>query len=116
MKIARETWLLGLFCTLDMIFTVWLIHKGLATEANPVMGFYVEKSLPVFVVIKSLMFIAPLTVLEMLRRKKPRFVQNVLRLGVLAYVIVYSVGVIRTNADMDTVHDRIAVLNRYIQR
>jgi hypothetical protein len=111
MKIARETWLLGLFCTLDMLFTVWLIHKGLAKEGNPVMGFYVEKSLPVFVVMKSLMFIAPLTALELLRQKKPKFVTNMLRLGILAYVLVYSFGVLRTNAAMDS-DSRIAWLNQ----
>ncbi|MCW3097146.1 MAG: hypothetical protein JWL77_2764 [Chthonomonadaceae bacterium] len=98
MKIARETWLLGLFCMLDMLSTAWLLHKGLAKEANPVMGFYVDRSLPVFVVVKSLMFIAPLTVLEMLRRRNPVFVRNMLRLGVVAYLLVYGVGALRANA------------------
>jgi arginine exporter protein ArgO len=98
-KIARETWLLGLFCMLDMLSTAWLIHKGLAREANPVMGFYVDRSLPVFVMVKSLMFIAPLTVLELLRRRNPVFVRNMLRAGILAYLLVYGVGAFRTNAD-----------------
>ncbi|MCW3097133.1 MAG: hypothetical protein JWL77_2751 [Chthonomonadaceae bacterium] len=112
MKIARETLLLGLFCMLDMLFTVWLIHKGLAKEANPVMGFYVERSLPVFMVVKSLMFIAPLTALELLRLRQPRFVQNMLRLGIVAYVLVYSLGVLRTNAGMAVVDDRITWISQ----
>jgi hypothetical protein len=111
-KIACETWLLGLFCTLDMLSTAWLIHKGLAKEANPVMGFYVDRSLPVFVVVKSLMFIAPLTALELLRRRQPRFVQNMLRLGVVAYVLVYSVGILRTNAGMEVVDKRITQITQ----
>jgi hypothetical protein len=98
-KIARETWLLGLFCMLDMLSTAWLLHKGLAKEANPVMGFYADRSLPVFVIVKSLMFIAPLTVLEMLRRRNPVFVRNLLRVGIVAYLLVYGVGAFRANAD-----------------
>lgn len=98
MKIARETWLLALFCTLDMLFTAWLLQKGLAKEANPVMKFYVDRSLLDFVVVKSLMFIAPLTVLELLRRKNPVFVRNMLRVGIVAYLLMYCVGSIRANA------------------
>jgi hypothetical protein len=98
-KIARETWLLGLFCTLDMLFTVWLLHKGLAKEANPVMEFYVDRGLWAFIAVKSLLFVAPLTVLELLRRKRPRFVQTLLRVGIAAYLLVYGIGGLRANAD-----------------
>jgi len=98
MKIAPETLILGSICMLDMLSTVWLIHNGLAREGNPVMDFYVQRSLVVFAIVKSLLFVAPLTALELMRQKNPVFVRRVLRLGIAAYLLVYGVGSIRANS------------------
>jgi len=99
MKIAPETLILGSICMLDMLSTVWLIHNGLAREGNPVMDFYVQRSLVGFAIVKSLLIVAPLTALELMRQKNPVFVTRVLRLGIAAYLLVYGVGSIRANSD-----------------
>ena len=42
MKLARESWWLGLICTADMLLTAWLLARGQAQEANPIMRYYVD--------------------------------------------------------------------------
>ncbi len=98
MKLARETWYLILLCTLDMVSTAWLLTAGRAQEANPVMRFYVAQGVPTFMVVKAFLYIAPLFVLELLRRRKPEFIRGILRLGIAAYLLVYGIGVLRANA------------------
>ena len=97
MKIARETWLLGLICTIDMLLTAWLLGRGVAREANPVMRFYVDMGLPTFVAVKTLLYFAPLFVLELIRPRRPRFILALLRVGIAAYLIVYGIGVLGVN-------------------
>lgn len=97
MKIAKETWLLGLICSLDMITTAWLLLTGKAQEANPILKFYVDLGLPAFIGFKTLLYVAPLYTLELMRRYRPRFILGVLRFGIAAYLLVYGIGVLRVN-------------------
>jgi hypothetical protein len=98
MGIARETWALALICAADMVLTAWLVGTGQAKEANPIMRFYLDLGTSVFVAMKTLLFVAPLFVLELIRRRRPRLVQTLLRLGIALYLIVYSMGVLHVNA------------------
>lgn len=100
MRIARETWLFFGICTLDMVSTAWLLLDGRAHEANPIMRFYVELGVPAFVAIKLLLYLAPLYLLEVLRRYKPGFVLGVLRAGIAGYLLVYGIGVLRVNTSV----------------
>lgn len=98
MRFALESWLLALICLLDMLWTAWLLKIGAAREANPILRFYVDLGIPMFVLVKSLLFVAPLYVLELLRRHRPKFIKNVLRVGIVCYVFTYGVGVLRVNS------------------
>lgn len=99
MKIAKETWTLALICTLDMVSTAWLLAGGRAHEANPILRFYANSGLAAFIAFKSLLFVAPLYVLELMRRRRPRFIQRLLRFGIAAYLLGYGLGVLSVNAD-----------------
>jgi len=98
-KFSRETWILALICTIDMISTSWLLTTHAANEFNPVMSFYVKLGIPTFVLVKTLLFFGPLYVLEFLRIKRPLFIRRLLRAGIIAYLIVYVIGVAGANAN-----------------
>lgn len=98
MRITRETWALALICAADMLLTAWLVGTGQAKEANPIMRFYLDLGTSVFVAMKTLLFIAPLFVLELIRQRRPRFVRALLRVGIALYLIIYCMGVLRVNA------------------
>lgn len=97
MKIARESWLLAAVCTLDLITTIWFVQRGNASEGNPVMRFYLERGIVPFALAKMLLFLGPLAVLEWARRRNPRFVRTMLRLGIALYVGAYGGVVWRIN-------------------
>jgi len=97
MGIARESVWLGSLCLADMLWTVWLIRSGLAIEANPILSFYLNRGLITFVAVKSLLFVGPLLVLEWVRRRRPRFVQAMLRLAIALYLGSYCAGIWRIN-------------------
>ena len=97
MKIARETWLLGLICLADMISTLLLVHSGAAVEANPVLSFFLDRGGVWFVIAKSLLFLGPLFVLELLRRRRPESVTRILRVGIVLYLVCYGIGAVHVN-------------------
>jgi hypothetical protein len=93
MKIIWELRLLALVCLLDLISTVWLLKTGRAIEANPVMEFYLARGGTLcFVAIKAFLFLAPLVVLEQIRKKRPQFIRMLFRTYLAAYVVLYCVG------------------------
>jgi hypothetical protein len=108
MKFAKETWLLALICTLDMLSTAWLLGMHLAREANPIMRFYVDQGILTFIAVKTLLFFAPLYVLELLRRYRPLFIRKLILVGIAAYVLVYCVGVAAVNSRSDAAGTQVA--------
>lgn len=98
MRFSWESWLLALLCSIDMVTTAWMLNTRIASEANPIMGFYVSLGIPTFIVVKTLLFFGPLFVLEVLRRHRPRFIVGLLRAGILGYLLVYGVGVWQVNS------------------
>ncbi len=98
MRIAGESRLLALLCTLDLGSTVWMLTHNLATEANPLLRYYLDTGgLISFVGAKILLYLGPLYVLEMMRRSRPRFVQGLLRLAVCLYAASYVLSVWHVN-------------------
>src|SRR5882757_3437017 len=95
--ICGESGVLALLCTLDMLSTAWLVKCGAVTEANPIMRFYVEAGIPWFIVFKILLFAGPLYVLELLRRRHPQSIRNLLRMGIALYLICYGLSVWQVN-------------------
>ena len=98
MKFARETWILALLCSVDMISTALLLNAHIASEANPILRFYADLGLPAFISVKTLLFFGPLYVLELLRCHRPRFVVGMLRAGIVGYLLVYGIGVFHVNS------------------
>jgi hypothetical protein len=90
--VTRATVLLAVICFLDTVYTLWAVRVGIAKEANPLMSsLLADGDLP-FLVGKGLSFIAPLTLLELMRPKSPRFIPVALNLGAIGYLAVYVVG------------------------
>ncbi len=94
MPILWESLVLALICALDLVTTLGLMASGTAGEANPILRFYLQNGGEVcFAAAKVLLFLGPIFVLEVFRRRRPRFVQSVLRAGILLYILSYGVGV-----------------------
>src|SRR5690349_5687870 len=61
MAIAAESVVLGVLCLFDFVSTVWLLRTGIAMEANPVLGFYIQNGgIIAFAGAKVLLTIGPL--------------------------------------------------------
>lgn len=98
MRLARETWLLLAIGLLDLLSTVWLIHLGIAGEANPMMDWYLQSGgLWVFCVVKAVLLVCPLMILEWARRVHPSLGQRALRFALAGYLLLYCVLVWRAN-------------------
>lgn len=76
---------------LDTVFTIWLVGRGIAAEANPVMRFYLDRGVWAFVAIRTLI-LAPVFVLEAQGRCDPRRIRTYFRAAILVYVAVYLFG------------------------
>ena len=97
MHLSRESKILAGICLLDLASTVWLITSGMAREANPILGFYLDQGLACFIVMKFLLVVAPVYALEMLRVSRPRFIRGLLRAGIVLYLLCYGLGVWQVN-------------------
>jgi hypothetical protein len=93
MKIIWEIRLLAVICLADLVSTVWLLKTGRAIEANPVMEFYLQHGGSLcFIIMKAFLFLAPIAVLEHIRKTKPQFIRMLFRSYLAAYVLLYGVG------------------------
>lgn len=100
MRLARETWLLLAIGFLDLVSTLWLIHQGLAWEANPIMGWYLEQGgIWALGLVKAILLVCPLAILEWVRSVRPSLAQRALRFALAGYLLLYSVLVWRVNGD-----------------
>jgi len=84
-------------CVLDVISTAWLVTVGLATEANPLMAYLIERSIALFCGVRMATVLALVVAAEIYRRRKPEFVRSVMRVGILAYLLIYVVFLYRVN-------------------
>jgi hypothetical protein len=87
-----ETIILALLCVVDTFFTVLLLRLGIAVEANPLLAPFAALGAAPFVLAKSVSFLPPLALLEVLRPLRPGFIQFSLRVGIFGYIAVYIVG------------------------
>jgi hypothetical protein len=82
-------------CTLDMVSSAWLFHRGYATEYNPLLRAAAEAGTGSFVLAKLLSFLPALAVAEWYRRIRPDFVRRMLRWTIAAYLLIYALGLVR---------------------
>ena len=99
MRVTWETVVLAAVCSADMIYTLWLIANGVAIEANPIMRFYLDFGITAFIAAKTLLIVAPISALEILRRKRPRSVHRIMTIGLALYVASYAIGLLCANIE-----------------
>lgn len=98
MRMAKETWLILLIGLADLGSTVYLVRRGLALEANPIMAWYLlNYGILVFGMAKLALLIAPLVILEWARKVKPVIGYMGLRIALVGYVIMYIGVVLQLN-------------------
>jgi hypothetical protein len=97
MRVCRESLIVGALCLADLVSTIILIRHYGAIEANVVMRFYLQRGLVVFTGAKLFFFVPTLLIAEWCRRRNPRLITGALRLVIVLYVGLYSIGVFTLN-------------------
>jgi hypothetical protein len=87
-----ETLTIAIICFVDMAWTIAAVKMGVAREGNPVMGTLMERGILWFALGKMLSFLLPLAGLELLRERIPKFVSLSMRVGLVAYILIYTIG------------------------
>ena len=87
----KESLILFAVALADLMATLLLVGRNRAVEGNPVMGFYLNIGVGVFIVVKLALIILPIFVVEWSRQYRPRFARNIVRLAIVTYVGLYLV-------------------------
>jgi hypothetical protein len=91
--LCGEVLVLFVLCMLDLLSSAWLFHRGLATESNPLLRGAAEAGVIPFALAKLASFLPALAAAEWLRRRRPRFVQRLLRGVIAGYLLIYALGI-----------------------
>lgn len=91
MRLMRESLLLIAIGLADLFTTLVLLSNRGAREGNPLMAYYLQFGVGVFVVVKLALLLLPIFVAEWSKRYRPRFVRWMLRGAIAAYVGSYLV-------------------------
>lgn len=97
MKIAKESLIIAVLGTIDLITTIVFIRHHGAEEANPIFRFFWNIGLPMFILAKIMLTACPLLVLEWARKRNPRFVMFGMRSAIAGYVFMYGLGFLHLN-------------------
>lgn len=95
--ISRESSCLIAICLLDTLLTIVFVALGIATEANPLMRFWLEQGYFAFALVKMGTLVPVILLAERHRRRNPVFVTKVLRFGIVAYLGIYFVTLVTVN-------------------
>ncbi len=90
---AWDSLLLFLICTADMASTLYWVHAGAASEANPWMSFCLTHGDAAFCAAKMASFLPLLAFAAFYRARRPRLIAISLRGTALLYVAVYVMAV-----------------------
>ena len=93
--VTLDSVLLVLVTMADAAWTVYLVGKGIAVEANPFMAHVLEYGPAFFVFVKLLYTLPLIVVCEWLREYRPQFATAALRLTLIAYLGLYAIGELR---------------------
>lgn len=97
MRLTRESLLLIGICTADLASTLLLLDGGGAIEGNPLMSFYLRYGIGTFVMVKLSLVFLPIFIAEWGKQYKPRFVRNMLRVTIAAYLGMYLLVFLSVN-------------------
>lgn len=111
MTLMKESFILIAVCLSDLAFTVFLLHGDQAAEGNPLMAYYLQFGLGVFVLIKLVLLVFPLIVAEWSKQYRPKFVKTMLRFTIVAYVGGYILLFLGVN--VPTMADNLAKPNSH---
>jgi hypothetical protein len=91
---VTEIYVFGAICLLDMLSTVYFYDRGLANESNPILSYWLKRSVTAFCVAKLLSFVPMLAACAYYRTRNAAFVVKALRIAMAAYITIYvcSVG------------------------
>ena len=78
-----------------MITTLYMIHHGVATEANPMLAPFLQYGDATFCIVKLISFVPMLCIAALYRLQNPKFIEISLRFGLAAYVVIYLFGTCR---------------------
>jgi hypothetical protein len=90
--VLPETLLLVSLCTWDMIYTLYCVRLGIAKETNPELKRSLAQSNTAFLLLKGATFLLPVAILEIIRTWRPQLVTLAMRIGFIAYAIIYISG------------------------
>ena len=91
--LAWDSLLLFLICTADMCSTLYWVHIGAASEANPWMAFCLHNGDAAFCAAKLASFLPLLAFAAYYRPRRPRLIAISLRGTVALYVGIYLLAV-----------------------
>jgi hypothetical protein len=94
---AISLWEIALFaiiCIADMVSTVYWYTHGKAIEANPVLSYWLNKSVIAFCIAKMTTFVPLLVLCTILRNRYARVITPGLRIAMVAYVVIYVAAVL----------------------
>ena len=90
--VTLESILLVLVTMADSAWTIYLVQRHLAVEANPFMAQVLGYGPIVFVAVKLLYTLPLILVCEWLREFRPAFAHSALRITLIAYLGLYALG------------------------
>lgn len=76
-------------CLADLATTLGLLASRNVFEGNPLMKFYLDIGVGMFIAAKLVLIVMPIVVAEYSKQFKPAFVKHMLRLAIIAYVGMY---------------------------
>jgi len=89
-RIIRLVYFLAVLIIIDLSATLFWVHNGLATEANPIMDFFLQYSPVLFVLAKLGLSTVGIYILYFFRARFKRMIFNIL-LGLnIIYLLVFA--------------------------
>jgi hypothetical protein len=95
--ISVESLILIGICTADMLATLYLVTRGVATEQNPLMAACIAHGPATFVLVKIASFVPFVIAVELYRRRNPGFARKTCLCAILLYLVTFCALTIGTN-------------------
>lgn len=90
MRLMRETWAMAGFAYVDLLGTLWLMNHHVAREMNPLLVYFLQRSVMAFVLAKVLYTLIPLAAVETLGRRVRPLAQRCLRLSLVLFIAIQT--------------------------
>ncbi|MDO8681906.1 MAG: DUF5658 family protein [Armatimonadota bacterium] len=90
MTLMRESWILIAICMADLLTTLGLLADKNVFEGNPLMKFYLDLGVGMFIAVKLILVVMPLFLAEYSKQFSPVFVRSMLRLAIVVYIGAYT--------------------------